>query len=39
VPADAARLRDAINRAEQPEVQLALLDDYLDHADDQIAVH
>ncbi|MEI7446885.1 MAG: tRNA dihydrouridine synthase DusB [Burkholderiales bacterium] len=36
---DAARLRDAINRAERPEVQLALLDDYLDHADDRIAVH
>jgi tRNA-dihydrouridine synthase B len=36
---DAARLRDAINRAERPEDQLALLDDYLDHADDQLAVH
>ena len=36
---DAARLRDAINRADRPEVQLALLDDYLDHADDRIAVH
>ena len=36
---DAARLRDAINRAERPEDQLALLDDYLDHADDRIAVH
>jgi tRNA-dihydrouridine synthase B len=36
---DAARLRDAVNRAERPEDQLALLDDYLDHADDRIAVH
>ncbi len=36
---DAARLRDAINRAERPEDQLALLDDYLDHADDRIPVH
>jgi tRNA-dihydrouridine synthase B len=36
---DAARLRDAINRAERPEDQLALLDDYLDHADDRFAVH
>ncbi len=35
----ATRLRDAINRAERPEDQLALLDDYLDHADDRIAVH
>jgi tRNA-dihydrouridine synthase B len=35
----AARLRDAINRAERPEDQLALLDDYLDHADDRITVH
>jgi tRNA-dihydrouridine synthase B len=39
LPGDAARLRDAINRAEHPETQLALLDDYLDHADDEIAVH
>jgi tRNA-dihydrouridine synthase len=36
---DAARLRDAINRAERPEDQLVLLDDYLDHADDRFAVH
>ncbi|MFZ4757069.1 MAG: tRNA dihydrouridine synthase DusB [Burkholderiaceae bacterium] len=36
---DAVRLRDAINRAERPEDQLALLDDYLDHADDRIAIH
>lgn len=36
---DASRLRDAINREARPEAQLALLDDYLDHADDQIAVH
>jgi tRNA-dihydrouridine synthase B len=36
---DAARLRDAINRAERPEDQLALLDDYLDHADDRIPLH
>jgi tRNA-dihydrouridine synthase B len=36
---DAARLRDAINRAERPEDQLALLDEWLDHADDRIAVH
>ena len=36
---DAARLRDAINRAERPEDQLALLDDFLDHADHAIAVH
>lgn len=33
------RLRDAINRAETPDGQLALLDDYLDHADDRLAVH
>jgi tRNA-dihydrouridine synthase B len=36
---DAVRLRDAINRAERPQEQLALLDDYLDHADDPIPVH
>jgi tRNA-dihydrouridine synthase B len=36
---DAARLRDAINRAEHPKTQLALLDAYLDHADDEIAIH
>jgi tRNA-dihydrouridine synthase B len=36
---EATRLRDAINRAERPEEQLALLDDYLDHADDRIPVH
>jgi tRNA-dihydrouridine synthase B len=36
---DAVRLRDAINRAERPEHQLALLDEWLDHADDRIAVH
>ena len=36
---DAARLRDAINRAERPEDQLALLDEYLDHADDRNPVH
>jgi tRNA-dihydrouridine synthase B len=36
---DAARLRDAINLADRPEAQLALLDDYLDHADDRIALH
>ena len=36
---EAMRLRDAINRAERPEEQLALLDDYLDHADDRIPVH
>jgi tRNA-dihydrouridine synthase B len=36
---DAARLRDAINRADTPESQLALLDDYLDHADDRLAIH
>jgi len=36
---EALRLREAINRADRPEVQLALLDDYLDHADDRIAVH
>ncbi|HYF59831.1 MAG TPA: tRNA dihydrouridine synthase DusB [Burkholderiaceae bacterium] len=36
--ADRARLRDAINRAERPEAQLALLDDYLDHAH-RIPVH
>jgi len=33
------RLRDAINRADRPEAQLALLDEYLDHADDETAVH
>jgi len=38
-PDDAARLRDAINLADRPEAQLALLDDYLDHADDRTAVH
>ena len=37
--ADALRLREAINRAERPEAQLALLDDYLDHADDRLAIH
>jgi tRNA-dihydrouridine synthase len=35
----AVRLRDAINRAERPQEQLDLLDDYLDHADDRIPVH
>lgn len=38
-PTDALRLRDAINLADRPEAQLALLDDYLDHADDRTAVH
>jgi tRNA-dihydrouridine synthase B len=35
-----ARLRDAINAAERPEEQLALLDEHLDHADHhRTAVH
>ncbi len=37
--APARRLRDAINRAERPEEQLRLLDEYLQHADDETALH
>ena len=36
---DVGRLRDAINRAERPQAHLALLDEYLDHADARTAVH
>jgi tRNA-dihydrouridine synthase B len=32
-------LRDAINQAEHPDEQLALLDDYLQHIDDQPLAH
>ena len=38
-PAAALRLRDEINRAECPTAQLALLDDFLDHAHDEVEFH
>jgi tRNA-dihydrouridine synthase B len=34
-----ARLRDAVNEAERPEVQLGLVDEYLEQAYDEIALH
>ncbi len=40
LPAQALRLRDAINHAEQPEAQLRLLDDYLEQIDERrFALH
>jgi tRNA-dihydrouridine synthase len=38
-PGRLAGLRDAVNRAERPETQLALLEEFLHHADDESTVH
>jgi tRNA-dihydrouridine synthase B len=37
--ADVVRLRAAINQAEHPEHQLAVLHEFLDHAHDQVTLH